>query len=169
VTASIHLKSLLVDLTGLALDEIERLGRQLYAQLYLTHGHYGIHQTHDGQPLIFHERQFEHAFFTTSDYRCHPDRKDVLRPVSIARIHWIGQLVSGFVPGSACFHIPSPRETGRPPKRLYAVFETPFVVWLEPRKEIGWKFSSAYPLSIEEIRKYSRGGSTVWKWKEKAP
>jgi hypothetical protein len=44
------------------------------------------------------------------------------------------------------------------------VFETPFVVWLEPRKADGWKFSTAYPLSIEEIRKYQRGGRTVWKY-----
>jgi hypothetical protein len=50
------------------------------------------------------------------------------------------------------------------------VFETPFVVWLEPRDERGWKFSTAYPLSIEEIRKYTYGCSTVWKWKaEKTP
>jgi hypothetical protein len=137
MTAVCDLRALLVDLTGLADEEIERLGRQLYSDLYLTHGHYGIHKTHDGEPLIFHARQFEHAFFTTSDYWCHPDRKDVLRKVSIERIRWIAQLVSGVVPGSACFRIPSRCQNRRPPKRLYAVFETPFVVWLEPRDEGG--------------------------------
>ena len=159
------LKALLVDLAGLDNREIEELGRKLYLDLYLTHGHYGLHETHDGETLVFHARQFEHAFYASSDYRCHPDRKDILRPSSIERIHWIGQLVCGNVPGSACFKIPSARETGRPPKRLYAVYETPYVVWLEPRSHGGWKFSSAYPLSIEEIRAYTRGGSTVWKKK----
>jgi hypothetical protein len=163
------LNTLVIDLGGLNTEAIEQLGYQLYQELYLNYGHYGIHRTHDDQKLIFHGRQFEHAFYTTSDYRCHPDRKDVLRTVSLERIRWIGHVVSGRVPGSACFEIPSRPETKRPPKRLYAVFSSPYVVWLEPREDGGWKFSSAYPLSIEEIHKYCRGGRTIWKWTRKTP
>jgi hypothetical protein len=159
----------MVSLDGLSPTEIEALGRQLYARQFLNYGHYGIHTTHDGDTLIFHKSQFDHAFFTTSDKICHPERKDVVRRASIERILWIQRLVSGKVPGSACFEVPSPTGRRRPPNRLYAVYTRPFVVWLEPRKDSGWKFSSAYPLSIEEIRKYSIGGRTVWKWKDKAP
>jgi hypothetical protein len=140
-------------------------GRNLYGDLYLPQGGYGVYATHDGEPLIFHARQFEHAFFTTSDKLCFPERKDVLRRGSIERIRWILPLLSGKVCGSACFEVPSPTGRRRPPNRLYAVYAQPFVVWLEPRQNGGWRFSSAYPLSIEEIHKYSRGGRTVCKWK----
>jgi hypothetical protein len=148
---------------------MEQLGRRLYSEIYLTSGHYGLHRTHDGQLLVFHGRTFDHAFYTTSDRLCHPERKDVLRKGSVERIRWIGQLIAGLVPGSACFEVPSPTGRIRPPNRFYAVFTTPFVVWLEPRKTGGWNFATAYPLSIEDIRKYQRGGRTVWKWKEKSP
>jgi hypothetical protein len=137
--------------------------------LHLTHEGYGLHQTHDAETLMFHARQFEHAFFTTSDRYCAPERKDVLRRGSIERIRWIMPLLQGQVCGSACFEVPSPTGRRKPPNRLYASYARPFVVWLEPRRDEGWKFSSAYPLSIEEIHRYSRGGRTVCRWKEKCP
>ena len=160
------LKQLLVTCDSLCTQDLERIGRDLYRELYLPQGHYGVHQTHDGEVLIFHAETFDHAFYTTSDRIVHPYRKDVLRKGSIERIRWIGPLIAGHVPGSACFEVPSPTGRQRPPNRLYAVYATPFVVWLEPRKENGWKFRTAYPTTIEEIhRKYSRGGRTVCKWK----
>lgn len=169
MTTVCDLKSLLLDLSNRSTEEVEKFGRQLYRTLYVPNGRFGVHRTHDDKLLMFHARQFDHAFYTTSDRYGHPERKDVLRTGSVERIHWIGQLVSGVVPGSACFEVPGPTGRSRPPNRFYAVFETPFVVWLEPRKDGGWNFASAYPLSIEEIRKYQRGGKTVWKWKEKTP
>ena len=87
----------------------------------------------------------------------------------IERMRWIGRLIAGEIYGSACFEVPSPTGRLRPPNRLYVVFETPFVVWLEPRRDGGWKLRTAYPTSIEEIRKYTRGGRTVWKGKENGP
>jgi hypothetical protein len=163
------LRNILVSLEGMTVEQIDEYARHLYRQAYLNKGHVGIHKTHDDQLLVFHARTFEHAFYTTSDRYDHPERKDVLRRGSVERIHWIGKLVAGEVRGSACFEVPSPTGRIRPPNRFYAVFETPFVVWLEPRREGEWNFASAYPLSIEEIRKYQRGGRTVWKWKEKSP
>ena len=149
------LRCLLLDLAGIEASALEEFARRLYQDLYLNRGKFGLHSTHDSQVLIFHCDAFEHAFFTTSDRIRHPERKDVIRAGSIERIRWIGPLVSGAVPGSACFEVPSP--SGR------------YVVWLEPRRESGWKFKSAYPLSIEDIRKYTSRGRTVWKWKETAP
>jgi hypothetical protein len=166
---ALDLNSLLVELRDINTEAVEGVARTLYRSLYLTSEKFGVHRTHDDQVLIFHADAFEHAFFTSSDHLCHPERKDMLRKGSIERIRWIGVLVKGLVPGSACFEVPSPTGRYRPPNRLYAVFETPFVVWLEPRKDSGWKFKSAYPLSIEDIRKYTRSGRTVWKWKENGP
>lgn len=167
MTAHCDLKSLLVDIAQTPVEEVARVAFVLYAELYLNKGRFGVHSTHDGHDLLFHGDAFEHAFYTTSDWRCHPDRKDVVRMGSIERMRWIGPLVRGEVPGSACFEVPSPTGRYRPPNRVYAIFASPFVVWLEPRQKIGWKFKSAYPLSIEEIRKYTNRGRTVWKWKEK--
>lgn len=113
------------------------MGRRLYAEIYLNRGYFGLHRTHDGDLLLYHKQQFEHAFYTTSDRWGHPDRKDVLRVVSVQRIRWIDALVRGQVVGSACFHVPSPTGRIRPPNRLYAIYATPFVVWLEPRRESG--------------------------------
>jgi hypothetical protein len=146
--------------------ELERRARELYREIYLDNDSFGVRHTHDCQLLIFHARQFDHAFFTTSDRLCHPERKDVLRPGSIERVRWIAPLVSGSVEQSACFEVPGPTGRIRPPNRLYAVFKDPFVVWLEPRKDDGWKFSSAYPCTIQDIHRYTRGGKTVWKWKK---
>jgi hypothetical protein len=97
VTRSIvaDLFDLMVSLDGLSPAEIEARGRELYSRQYLNHGHYGIHATHDGETLVFHKSQFDHAFFTTSDRICLPERKDIVRRASIERILWIEQLVSG--------------------------------------------------------------------------
>jgi len=169
MSTACDLDKLLVNLSGLDADAVEKLARRLYRESYMNRGRVGVHKTHDGQKLIIHEDAFDHAFFTTSDRLCHPDLKDRLRKGSVERIHWIGHLIGGRVRGSACFEVPSPTGRERPPNRLYVIFETPFVVWLEPRQDGGWKFRTAYPTSIEEIRKYTRGGRTVWKWKENGP
>lgn len=169
MTPDCDLNSLLVRLADLNQGAIEQMGRDLYRDLYLNKGEFGVHQTHDNQVIIFHGDAFEHAFYTSSDWRCHPERKDILRTSSIERIRWIGYLISGQVPGSACFEVPS--KTGRyhPPNRVYAFFDDPYVVWLEPRKAGGWKFRTAYPIIGTQIHSCTRGGRTVWRWKEKGP
>jgi hypothetical protein len=169
MTTACDLKGLMVGFSGLSVQAVEQLARELYKSLYLNKGKFGVHQTHDNQLLLFHSDAFDHAFYTTSDSLCHPERKDMLRLGSVERIRWIGPLISGLVRGSACFEVPSPTGRYRPPNRLYAVFETPFVVWLEPRRGAGWKFRTAYPLSIEDLRRYTSCGRTVWKWKEDGP
>lgn len=160
-----QLHELLLNIDGMDSCALEQLGRSLYQELYLDNERFGIRQAHDGELLMFHASQFDHAFFTSSDRWCHPERKDVLRPASIERIRWIAPIVSGIIDGSACYEVPSLTGRVRPPNRLYATFRHPFVIWLEPRRDGGWKFASAYPCSIEEIHKYTRGGRTVWKWK----
>ena len=81
------LTELLVDLSGLDAIAVEQLARDLYRELYLNKGRVGIHEAHDGQVVIIHEDAFDHAFFTTSDVLCHPERKDVLRNGSILGGH----------------------------------------------------------------------------------
>jgi hypothetical protein len=139
-------------------------GFALYRDLYLTKGRIGVQQTHDGQIVLFHEDRFEHAFQTTSDKFCSPERKDVADAQRVARIRWIRPVVTGMVTGTACFEVPSPTGRSRPPNRLYVVECELYVVWLEPRTAGGWKFSSAYRATRDGIERYKRGGRTVGRW-----
>lgn len=162
--AEVELTDLLINLDGLGTDEIAARGKQLYFQIYLKHGHFGLHLTHDGQIVVFHERQYEHAFSTTSDRYSHPERKDLIDATRVARIRWIGAVIAGGIHGSACFERPSPTGRERPPNRLYVAFAECYVVWLEPRQTGGWRFSTAYVATPELIQKYQRGGRTVCRW-----
>jgi hypothetical protein len=159
-----ELADLLEDVAGLHGGELFEKGFSLYRDLYLTKGRVGVEETHDGQVLLFHEDRFEHAFQSTSDKLCSPERKDTVDAERIARIRWIGPVVTGRVAGTACFEVPSPTGRLRPPNRLYVVDRELYVVWLEPRTSGGWKFSSAYPATRDGVERYKRGGRTVGRW-----
>ena len=83
-------------------------------------------------------------------------------------LRWIAPLIRGEVPGSECWEVPSPTGRRRPPNRLYIIWDERYVVWLEPREKVGWKFSSAYEKTSGTIRDYCRGGGKIWTGK-KAP
>jgi len=153
------LSRLLLDLSGLSGDQIEDLGRRKYAELYLSQGkEYGVHRTHDGEIVFFWENRFDHAFFTTSDRRCHQDRKDIIDPERVARVGWIGPLLRGEIPGSACWTIDQQDPGQRNPKRLYLIDSERYVIWLKRRNAGGWAFSSAYTALYTELHNYTRYG-----------
>lgn len=164
------LTSLLLRLDALDTAQIEQLGRDWYHQLYITTapGRYGVLQAHDGQDVIFWADRFEHAFFTSSDRARYPNRKDKLAEDRIARVRWIGEVIAGQVPGSACWEGASPQGRLGQDNRLYVVSSERYVVWLEPTKR-GWKFSTAYPAWPVDIRRYCNSGRKMWQWKENAP
>lgn len=56
------LVELLEDVGGLHGGELLEKGCELYRDLYLTKGRFGVEKTHDGQVLLFHEDRFEHVF-----------------------------------------------------------------------------------------------------------
>lgn len=159
-----ELAALLEDVSGLSSDALFEKGRSLYRELYLKKGRVGEATTHDGQVLLFYEDRYEHAFQTTSDRICAPERKDTVDAKRIARIRWILPIISGLVAETACFEVPSPAGRSRPPNRLYVLEPELYVLWLEPRTSGGWKFSTAYPTIRERIERYKRGGRTVSRW-----
>lgn len=163
------LQALLLDLGGKGDGEIEATGREWYERLYITRGNCGFHECHDGEEVVFWRDRFEHAFFTSSNWARYPDRKDKLAVDRIARIRWIGEVIAGNVPKSACWEVPSPTGRRRPPNRLYVVSNECYVVWLEPRMRGGWKFSSAYAPQPRRLREYCAGGRRIWVWKGGAP
>ncbi len=162
--SGVELQALLEDVSGLAEEQLKERGFRLYRELYLNRGRFGVHQAHDAQTLLFHEDRFDHGFRTSSDRLVAPERKDLLDPGRIARIRWIGPVVRGEVAGTACFEVPSPTGRSMPPNRLYVLYAEFYVVWLEPRTRGGWKFSSAYPATREQVNWYQRGGRTVGRW-----
>ncbi len=159
------LKSLLVDVKGLKDDEIDALGRKLYKTIYITSGFYGIKKTHDGEDVRFWEDRFEHAFYTSSNRAKNRDDKDKLAVERIERIKWIEKVIGGDVPGSACYKAQSTSGRKTEPNRLYVISRELYVVWLEPRNDGGWKFSSAYTARPENFRRYCQSGRRIWKWK----
>jgi hypothetical protein len=70
-------------------------------------------------------------------------------------------MIAGNVADSECWHIP--QEDGST-QRLYASFTKGYVVWLEPRDNGGWTFSTAYNVEREKIRVYVkiRGTKKIW-------
>lgn len=159
------LASLLLDLTDLPDAEAEELTFREYSRLYLDHetrkGMVGELQTHDGGSVTFYEDRFDHAFFTTFDKVVRPHNKGLFDKTRAVRVRWIGEIIAGNIDGTECYHIPSDthsRFRSAIMKRLYVLPEERYIVWLEPLKKGGWKFSTAYLTGNRDIRRITEGG-----------
>jgi len=160
------LQALLLTLDGLDLAQIESLARTEYRTQILNSGKIGIHRAHDGSEVVFHEDRFEHAFFTSPNRARNPYEKTKLDQERVRRIRWIRGTIAGNAPGSECWEVPGAGMRRRPPDRIYVIWPEGYVIWLFPRDQGGWKFSSAYAPGAKEIRRYLHGGRRIWVWKE---
>jgi hypothetical protein len=170
----VDLSALLLSLNSLSADEKVSLGRDWYSKTYLDQKLFGIHKLHDDEYVMFHGNRFEHAFFTSTDLIRKPLDKSVPDYGRIARVRWIGEVIAGRVPQSACWEVTA--NSGRPgiPNRLYVVYKPCYVVWLEPRTPssehqppVEWRFSSAYPIFPQYIRDKTRGENVIWRFDDK--
>lgn len=161
-----ELAPLLIDLSGLDDNEAELATLDKYAALYLDKGRapkrLGVRTTHDGEEVLFYEDRFPHAFSATVSW-CTKGAFDRTRG---ERVAWIGPVIAGEIDGTECWTVP-PKNGGRRgprrrPDRLYVVSSTGYVVWLSPRDEGGWKFSSAYVAGHGDIRRYHSYGRRIW-------
>lgn len=153
----LNLDDLLLDLTGLDEHAVIELGEKTYREMYVGSGSYGIRQTHDGEDVRFWASRFRHAFCTANDFRFSNDKECVDRP-RVERVAWIGEVISGRVPNSACWLI---RQNLT--KRLYTVVPKGYVVWLEYKGGKEWTFSTAYVTQPNKIHGYTRGERRIWK------
>ncbi len=140
ITKPAELAALLEDVSGLSGDALFEKGLSLYRELYLKKGRVGEASTHDGQVLLFYEDRYEHAFQTTSDRICAPERKDTVDAKRITCIRRNLPVIAGEVTETSCFEVPSPTGRSRPPNRLYVLEPELYVLWLEPRTLGRWKF-----------------------------
>jgi hypothetical protein len=158
------LASILLHLDELSDQAAEKITHQKYIELYMNHhthtGMIGVQKTHDGDTVIFHEDRFRHAFYTNSEGTYSKFRKDKFDRDRAIRICWIGQIIQGNI-SSVYYDAPdnSRRDSyGRIIiKRLYVLWEENYLVWLEPQKKGGWKFSTAYVANKPYIRQITRG------------
>jgi hypothetical protein len=161
-----RLDELLLNLDGLSDEEAEELGRREYRELYLNRGKFGVLELYKGGEVVFHEDRYEHAFRSSPNRIRNPYSKAKVARDRIERIRWIRAIIQGEVPKTECWAVaPQSRRPGR--DRLYVVLANRFVVWLFPRKDGGWKFSSAYSTTAQDIQRYTRGGTQVWTVPEK--
>ena len=167
-----NLAGLLIDLTDLSDKEAEWLVFEKYVELYLVRGmeprRMGIRQTHDGTVAKFAESRFRHAFRTSSK-AVRRFGKDILVRSRGERVPWIGPVIAGKIAHTECWMVPQKdeRQYRRRPlrNRLYLLRDECYVVWLEPTRDGGWWFSSAYVAGLGDIRRYCKAGYKLWEQK----
>jgi hypothetical protein len=162
------LDELLISLEGLTDEEADERGRREYSSVYLNRGKFGVMQLFKGDEVVFHGDRYEHAFRTSPDrIRNHYSKTKVARD-RIERMRWIKAVIQGEVPGTQCWAVtPASKRPGR--DRLYVVLANKFVVWLMQREDGGWKFSTAYTATAQDIKRYTQGGTLMWTVPEKDP
>ena len=146
------LASLLLDLSDLSDEEAEQKTYEEYIHLYMdrkTHkGLIGVRKTHDGDDVLFYEWRFEHAFFESAYKTSRKYNKGKFARNRAARIRWIGEIIKGNIKGCDYCQIPHPNRrdsSGRVMlQRVYILWEENYLIWLEPHRDGGWWFSSAY-------------------------
>ena len=161
----IDLRNLLLDFEGLSDEEVEMLGRKFYSDDFLTIAKRGIHKLHDGEDVAFFVERFDHAFFKPIDWKT-SKVKALIERGRVARIKWILPLIQGKVPNSECWL----KQKTDGEQRIYICFGLRYLVWLESREVGGWRFSSAYNATLDQIRNdYLKGAKRIWLYNKKSP
>ncbi|HEX8288033.1 MAG TPA: hypothetical protein VF556_08560 [Pyrinomonadaceae bacterium] len=149
---------LLTDLSNLTDEDVEKVGRDLYKELFLDNEEIGVRKCHDNEDAVFYKERFDHAFFKTKDRNSHI--KIEIDKGRVARIKWILPMIQGGIANSEYWHITEKFLE----KRLYANFGLGYVVWLW-RGSGEWTFSSAYTAEPNQIRRYTKGGKKITSFK----
>src|SRR5690349_9860746 len=130
------LNTLLIPLEELDDQEVEELGRRIYAELYLDNATLGVRLMHTGEEVLFWADRFDHACFKATGWRTYSHEKNAIDRGRVARLRWIGEVVAGKVPNSACWQV----EHGyKPPNLIYVVNGFNYLVWVESTNKGGWK------------------------------
>jgi hypothetical protein len=157
----VDLESLKVNLEGLSEEEIAEEGVRLFRQELFPDGSFrSTLKLHDGQSVVFFQDRYEHAFQTSPDRIRHPYSKSKVAVERVERVKWIKPVLQGEITGTQCWLVPDPARRQR--KRLYVVVNEQYIIWLEERRDGGWKFSSAYCAGKQDIQRYTQGGIKVW-------
>ena len=165
--ATVDLTTLLVAVPAVAKTELEALGEAEYRRRFLNFNeHSGALMAHDGATVKFFADRYHHAFHTSHDRARQAYAKDTVAAVCIARMPWIQPMIEGLAADTECWEVPLkvPEEGIRcfPGKRAYVSWKLGYIVWLEPLRKGGFKFSSAYPVPTGEIQAYLKRARKIW-------
>jgi len=152
-------------------EELAAFGLEQYRGLILNKGSLGVHTTHDGHDAFFWHNRFEHAFYQANSRANWGISKDAPSRSRIAKMPWIIPVISGAIEGVECWSVPGRKDVHPPSRnRLYILWRKGYLVFLEPYGEKRWRFSTAFPTAMNQIRdQFCRGGAKIWPYKEKAP
>jgi hypothetical protein len=152
----VDLEELLVRTDGLSPQQVENIAHHYY-EAYVS----GVPMTHDGQRVWFFSNRFQHAF--QRDNTRKGGNKNEIDLNRVQRVRWIGEVIAGNVAASVCRLVPDARDPRRGSSRLYMVDPECYVVWLTPRQNGGWTFSTAFKAFTYQMKKYRRLGEIIWR------
>lgn len=155
------LKELLFDISDLSDEEAFDEGRRIYDAEYVR----SDIRLYNDDKVIFHKDRYDHAFRTSPNRARNVYSKKKIALDRIKKIRWIKEVLAGNVEGSECWFVCPKDGNRRERDRLMVVWDYRYVIWLNPRKDGNWRFSSAYPTSAGDIRRYTRGGTKAWEKK----
>jgi len=155
------------NLDGFTDEEVYDFGEEEYLDQYIDQGKKtGDLTTHDGENVVFFADNYHHAFNTSKNRRKRAFRKDKVDRQRVARIEWIRIIIEGRAKNTECWEVPLrvPEEGKRPfpGKRAYVSWEHNYIIWLEPRKNGGFKFSTAYCPSRQQLAQYLKHSNKIW-------
>jgi hypothetical protein len=157
--APVNPTALLWDISSLDDTAAKAEGERLYRMTFIRpRANCGDLVAHDGVVVRFFADRFHHAFHSSSNRARHAYAKDKVARERLERMAWIRPILEGKMSQIECWEVPLkvPEEGIRcfPGKRLYASWNLGYVIWLEPLRAGGFKFSTAYPAPPAEIGRY---------------
>lgn len=156
------LDKLLRDFSDLNDHDIEAEGEELYFDLFISPSrHTGQIVAADGETIFFHADRYHHAFHTSEDRARLAYSKAKVARDRIERIGWIRPILEGHVPNIECWEVPVSSHRPFPGKRAYVSWSHAYIIWLEPRRNGGFKFSSAYVTNRADLSRVLKNGRKV--------
>lgn len=155
----VSLEELVVRTDGMPSFQAEKIAAAIYEE-YVT----GTPMTHDGQRVWFFSNRFQHAFWRDNSYR--GGEKNEIDFNRVQRARWIGEVIGGNVAGTVCRLVPNDGNPERGSSRLYMVEPECYVVWLLPRTDGTWTFSTAFKAFGYQMKKHRQLGDEIWRRKK---
>jgi len=152
----VNIEELLVRTDGMTAFTAGQCAREIYEQ-YVD----GQLVAHDGQRVWFFSNRFEHAF--RRDNSGKGGEKNEIDFNRVQRARWIEPVIAGHVAGTVCRLVPDQKSTDRGSSRLYMVQSECYVVWLLPKTDGTWTFSTAYKAFGFQMKKYRQLGVEIWR------
>lgn len=148
-------------------EEVYEVGENNYLEYYIEdQKQSGDLISHDLQSVRFFADRYHHAFNTSKNRRRAEFRKDKVDRDRVARIDWIKIIIEGKAKDTECWEVPLrvPEEGKRPfpGKRAYVSWSQSYIIWLEPLRSGGFKFSTAYCVSRQKLSLYLKHARKIW-------